>query len=59
MGMGIGNHDVHHNIPHLSWFTLWLGLWKRPKTTSVFKAIYGVLFDKQFEHYTAHPHSHK
>jgi hypothetical protein len=34
-------------------------LWKRPKTTSVFKAIYGVLFDKQFEHYTAHPHSHK
>ncbi len=59
MGMGIGNHDVHHNIPHLSWFTLWLGLFSRPKTTSVFKAIYGVLFDKQFEHYTAHPHSHK
>jgi fatty acid desaturase len=58
MGMGIGNHDVHHHIPHLSWFTLWLGLWKRPKTTSVFRAIYGVLFDKKFEHYMAEPHNH-
>lgn len=58
MGMGIGNHDVHHHVPHLSWFTLWLGLWKRPKTTSVFRAIYGVLFDKKFEHYMAEPHNH-
>jgi hypothetical protein len=40
-------------VPHLSWFTLWLGLFSRPKTTSVPKAIYGVLFDPQFEHYEA------
>lgn len=53
MGMGIGNHDVHHHVPHLSWFTLWLGLFSRPKTTSVPKAIYGVFFDPNFEHYEA------
>ncbi|NBU03738.1 MAG: hypothetical protein EBT60_05460 [Bacteroidetes bacterium] len=52
-GMGVGNHDVHHHVPHLSWFTLLLGLFSRPKTTSVPKAIYGVLFDPQFEHYEA------
>jgi len=51
LGMGIGNHDVHHHAPHLSWFTLWRGLFSRPKTTSESKAIYGVLFDPHFEHY--------
>jgi hypothetical protein len=30
-----------------------LGLFSRPKTTSVPKAIYGVFFDPNFEHYEA------
>jgi fatty acid desaturase len=52
-GMGVGNHDVHHHVPHLSWLTLSIGLWSRSKTTSVPKALYGILFDPQFEHYQA------
>jgi fatty acid desaturase len=53
LGMGIGNHDVHHKAPHLSWLTLWIGLFKKPKTTSVYRAIRGVLFDPQFKHFVA------
>lgn len=53
LGMGIGNHDVHHKAPQLSWLTLWIGLLKKPKTTSVYRAIRGVLFDPQFKHFVA------
>jgi fatty acid desaturase len=52
-GMGVGNHDVHHHVPNLSWLTLSIGLWSRAKTTSVPRALYGVLFDPNFEHYEA------
>ena len=51
LGMGIGNHDVHHKAPNISWISLLLGLFRRPKTTSIFRAIYGIMFDKNFKHF--------
>lgn len=52
-GMGIGNHDTHHQYPHISWLSLQIGLFKRVKTTSVFKALRGVLTDTRFKHFDA------
>jgi fatty acid desaturase len=51
LGMGIGNHDAHHDSPHVSWIVLMLGLLKRKKTTSPIKTLWGVLFDSSFVHY--------
>ncbi len=51
LGMGIGNHDVHHDSPHLSWLTLMVGLFYRIKSTSPIKALNGVLFKKSFSHF--------
>ena len=51
--MSVGNTDVDVDVSNLAWFQLLLGVCSRPKTTSVPKAIYGVLFDPQFEHYEA------
>lgn len=52
LGMGIGNHDTHHNSPHVSWFTLMVGLLHRKKNSSFHKALFGVLFNKKFHHYS-------
>ncbi|MDZ4757078.1 MAG: fatty acid desaturase [Bacteroidota bacterium] len=51
LGMGIGNHDVHHDHPNYSWLTLLIGLRKRKKDTHPLKAIYRILFDKNYIHY--------
>ena len=51
LGMGIGNHDVHHKAPNISWISLLLGLFRRPKTTTIFRVIYGIMFDKNFKHF--------
>jgi fatty acid desaturase len=51
LGMGIGNHDTHHQLPNISWFSLMAGLPHRPKSTNIFKTIHGVFFRKDFIHY--------
>ncbi|MFD1602809.1 fatty acid desaturase family protein [Flavobacterium artemisiae] len=53
MGFGIGNHDVHHNHPSLSWLTLKIGLMKRKKNSNPIKTLRGILFDKTFTFYKA------
>lgn len=51
LGMGIGNHEVHHQFPRFSWLTLTIGLLFRKKDTNPFKSIYQIYFDKSFHHY--------
>ncbi len=51
LGMGIGNHEVHHDYPGYSWLTLTVGLLFRKKDTNPFKSIYGIYFDNSFHHY--------
>ncbi len=51
LGMGIGNHEVHHCFPHFSWLTLMIGLYIRKTDTNPFKALTGILFNRSFSHY--------
>lgn len=51
LGMGIGNHDTHHHLPHVSWIILLIGLFYRKKSTNPFKTIYGVVFSSSIVHY--------
>ncbi|OXA98700.1 hypothetical protein B0A75_13615 [Flavobacterium oncorhynchi] len=51
LGFGIGNHDVHHEHPNLSWLTLTIGLFKREKNSNPIKTLRGILFDKSFTFY--------
>lgn len=51
LGMGIGNHEVHHHYPGYSWLTLTIGLLYRKKDTNPFKSAYRLLFNKDFHHY--------
>ena len=51
LGMGIGNHEAHHELPHYSWLTMMLGLYSRQKSTNPFKAAYLILFNRSFLHY--------
>lgn len=53
MGFGIGNHDVHHEHPSLSWLTLKIGLMRREKNANPLKTLKGILFDKTFTFYKA------
>ena len=52
LGMGVGNHDTHHYAAFISWPVLAIGLLKRKKNSNPFYAFYGVLFKKDFIHYT-------
>jgi fatty acid desaturase len=54
LGMGIGNHEAHHLYPHFSWLTMMIGLNFRTKDTNPCKAIYGLLFKKDYAHYHTH-----
>ena len=51
LGMGIGNHEVHHYHPNYSWLTLTIGMLYRKMDTNPIKSIYGIFFDKRFHHY--------
>lgn len=51
LGMGIGNHNVHHHYPGYSWLSLTIGSWFRKKDTNPLKTMYGMLFLKSFKHY--------
>ena len=42
LGMGVGNHDVHHDHPNYSWISLMVGLFFKRKDTNPFKTIYGI-----------------
>lgn len=53
MGFGVGNHDIHHKYPNLSWLTLKIGLMKREKNSNPIKTLRGILFDKTFTFYKA------
>ena len=51
LGMGIGNHAVHHDFPGFSWLSLTIGLLFRKMDTNPFKSIYRLFFNKDFHHY--------
>jgi len=51
LGFGIGNHDIHHEYPNLSWLTLTIGLFKKEKNSNPIKTLRGILFDKSFTFY--------
>lgn len=51
LGMGIGNHDVHHDHPNYSWLTLSLGLLYRKKDTNPFLTIKNILTKRSFRHF--------
>lgn len=51
LGMGIGNHEVHHEFPGYSWLSLTIGLLFRKIDTNPFKSLYGILFIKSYHHY--------
>ncbi|MFT5820929.1 MAG: fatty acid desaturase [Crocinitomix sp.] len=51
LGMGIGNHEVHHHQPGYSWLTLTIGLLFRKMDTNPLKSIKGIFFDRNFRHY--------
>jgi fatty acid desaturase len=52
LGLGVGNHDTHHYAPFVSWLALSIGLVKRKKNSNPIYAVYGVLFRKEFRHYS-------
>lgn len=51
-GFGIGHHDLHHQKTYLSWLTLTISLPFRRKDTNPIKALYGILFKKEFSFYS-------
>ncbi|TGK03265.1 fatty acid desaturase [Leptospira selangorensis] len=51
LGFGIGNHEIHHENPNLSWLSLALGLRKREKNISIFECFIGLCFSKKYMHY--------
>ncbi|TGM96160.1 fatty acid desaturase [Leptospira dzoumogneensis] len=51
LGFGIGNHEIHHENPNLSWLSLSLGLRKRKKNISIFECFAGICFSKKYIHY--------
>lgn len=53
LGFGIGNHEIHHENPNLSWLSLALGLRKRKKNISIFECFFGLCFSKKYIHYAA------
>lgn len=57
LGMGIGNHDVHHKYPGYSWLTLTIGLLFRKMDTNPFKSAYRLFFNKEFRHYKKNSNS--
>jgi len=53
LGMGVGNHAIHHMSPSLSWLSLALGLRKREYETNPFKTVWQMTFNRKFTHYTS------
>lgn len=53
LGMGIGNHEAHHQWPHYSWITMELGLWKRKMDTNPLHAAIQMVTNPRFRHYKA------
>lgn len=52
LGMGIGNHEAHHEWPHYSWITMALGLWRRKIDTHPLRAAMQMATNPHFRHYT-------
>ncbi|HTL83282.1 MAG TPA: fatty acid desaturase [Bacteroidia bacterium] len=59
LGMGVGNHDMHHEYPSLSWLSLALGLRYRKYDTHFFRVIAQMLTRKNFRHYTSNEHRNR
>lgn len=53
LGMGIGNHEAHHQWPHYSWLTMELGLWNRKWDTNPVYAAIQMATNPRFRHYVA------
>lgn len=53
LGMGIGNHEAHHQWPHYSWIAMELGLWQRKWDTDPVRAAVQMATNPKFRHYTA------
>jgi fatty acid desaturase len=53
MGMGIGNHEAHHQWPHYSWITMEVGVWKRKMDTNPIHAAVQMATNPRFRHYVA------
>ena len=51
LGMGIGNHRVHHMRPGLSWLALAHGLRRRTKETGPLRCVASMLRDRSHVHY--------
>ena len=51
LGMGIGNHEVHHHFPGYSWLTLTIGMFYRDMDTHPIKTVKRMFFDPRFRHY--------
>jgi fatty acid desaturase len=43
LGMGIGNHDAHHQHPGFSWISMAVGLARRPKDTGPLRTLWSML----------------
>lgn len=53
LGMGIGNHEAHHQWPHYSWIAMEVGLWKRKMDTNPIHAAIQMATNPRFRHYVA------
>ncbi len=51
LGMGIGNHEAHHQYPHFSWVTMAIGLSFRKKDTNPIRSLYAILTSNEHRHY--------
>jgi Fatty acid desaturase len=52
LGMGIGNHEAHHQWPHYSWITMEIGVWRRKIDTHPLRAAIQMATNPRFRHYT-------
>jgi fatty acid desaturase len=48
LGMGIGNHEVHHEHPSYSWISLAVGLMRRPKDTNPLRTLWSMWWRPDF-----------
>jgi len=53
LGMGIGNHEAHHQHPGFSWVSMAFGLARRPKDTDPLRTVWWMLRCPDYRHYSA------
>lgn len=53
LGMGVGNHAAHHAQPQISWLSLMISLWNKPRDTHPLKTLSRMFWDAKWRHYQA------